>query len=291
MANDTMKIITYNLGLLDLYICRKKIFEFAPYTRSRALIAAETLAKLEADVICLQELFHPVDRDRILNALKKVYPYSAYPRIKQSRFNKKLSSGLLTISKHPIHDIQHTVCANQMMDEKLIAPKGYLITEMSIGNNNIIQIINIHTTGGGMFFHPESKLSDKTRLLQIQEALGNCDQKLAIVLCGDLNCGPDVSMPVFLEVASTLQLDYKLPANFHVTWDPKNPLNQNSPHSSSPPQFIDHIIPNDIFFEKYVLTESGIEPMSMDFIKHEKHTLSDHYAFYKKFDLNNKSLC
>lgn len=65
-AADGLSLLSYNLGLA---------YTFVPYAKERRDPLLETLAKSQADVICLQEVWKKSDREAIKKALSKSHPY------------------------------------------------------------------------------------------------------------------------------------------------------------------------------------------------------------------------
>ena len=236
------RVTTFNVGLLDITVGGRVIFEFAPYTRLRVDAVLQALLKHEADVVCLQELFHYADAAKITTTLMHKWPYS---RIAKKTTPIGFAAGLVTLSRHPIlHDQVHTFSA-QTITERLIAKKALLICEIEHPKLGELCVGNTHLTAGGLFVHPESARAERVRKLQIKELFEQMENDDALTLiCGDFNCGPGVSDSNFLGLLRgqfTSACRSQSDGEFFVTWDPQNSLNLNSPHKTSPPQRIDHI--------------------------------------------------
>jgi endonuclease/exonuclease/phosphatase family metal-dependent hydrolase len=275
-----IRITTYNVGLLDAWVFGKKIFEFAPHTRARAKRLPVGLASFESDLLFLQELYHPADVERVSSKLSSSHPYSFHAAPAGSKFT--LGHGLSVFSRFPLRNMENNRFERQLIDEGIIGPKGFISGTVVTQDFGEISFANAHTTAGGFFEHPESARTDSVRFSQLQQIAN----KLSIrsnpcIVAGDLNCGPNVSSSVF---SRFLQLGLARPEQFCVdhsdepTWDPLNPLNAESPHKTSPPQRIDHLLLSQPLLDnvsvegvKRVFTESLI-------FEHGTHTLSDHYG-------------
>jgi endonuclease/exonuclease/phosphatase family metal-dependent hydrolase len=236
-------ITTFNVGLLDVTIGDHVIFEFAPFTRLRVDAVQRALLEHEADVVCLQELFHHADAVKITTALKHKWPYWS---IAKKASSVGFGAGLVTLSRYPILNEQVHTFRAQTITERLIAKKALHVCEIEHPKLGNLFVGNTHLTAGGLFVHPESERAERVRTRQIQELfeqVGN--EKSPTLICGDFNCGPAVSDSNFLGL---LQRNFanacrsQNDSEFFVTWDPQNPLNLNSPHKTSPPQRIDHIL-------------------------------------------------
>lgn len=67
-SEHELVIDTYNVGLAGAFI---------PYEEERREPLAEAIAGLEADIVCLQEVWRQDDKDLIINAASSTFPYSA----------------------------------------------------------------------------------------------------------------------------------------------------------------------------------------------------------------------
>ncbi len=276
-----MKIATYNVGLLDAWLFGKKIFEFAPHTRSRASRLPSELLALDCDLLFLQELYHVADIRRVQAVLGTAFSYSFHAASASSRLS--LGHGLSVFSKYPLEKLDDTRFDRQLIDEGLVGPKGFISGVVKTDELGDIFFANAHTTAGGFLQHPESKKTDRIRAQQLEQIArrGDFANSLAII-AGDLNCGPDVSTSVFLQFLGhgltrpEVVLRHR-PEN-EPTWDPLNPLNVQSPHKTSPPQRIDHLL-----LSKHLAQLAELESLTRIFAEamvfdHGNHTLSDHYG-------------
>ena len=275
-----MRIITFNVGLLDAWIFGKKIFEFTPYTRERAEALPSALGVLDCDIFFIQEIYHQADIARLHSYLVRVLPYSVHSKLPASRL--RLGHGLAIYSKYPLREPMDTKFSRQLIDEGIVGPKGFVSAVLDVPQIGEIFVANAHTTAGGFFEHPESSKTDNCRTKQIQQlALTASRRSMYSILAGDLNCGPNVSKGVF---DSLLQLGFKRPEDIccvpglEPTWDPENPLNAKSPHRTSPPQRIDHVLFSDGLASRMDVTSVNRIFTEDIEIAGRTHTISDHYG-------------
>jgi endonuclease/exonuclease/phosphatase family metal-dependent hydrolase len=275
-----MRIATYNLGLLDIQFFGKTVFEFAPFTRIRAKSIPQALVGLNCDVLCVQELYHAEDASAITLALAKNLPFSICS--KTSRSPLKLGHGLAIFSKHPIQDTNSVQFKTQLLDEQLIGPKGFLYANIQSPKFGELGIATLHTTAGGFFHHPESKKANRCRHNQLVELTTFIQSKNALTfMAGDFNCGPEVSQQNFETVLGSgfNRLDScAIRCDDGPTWDPQNSLNISSPHKTSPPQRIDHVLATEALSSKLLVESAARIFTETTLIKNHSHTLSDHYG-------------
>ena len=242
-----ISVATYNTGLIRAQVAGYTIFEFAPHVEIRSKHIPETVLNVNPDIICFQEIFSRRHLKQITESLRIKYPYSYAPK---SIRPKLFGSGLSIFSKYPILQSNCYWFKSQLLEESLFAPKAYLAVTVDAGNQGLIEIVNSHTTAGGSKHHPESCAADSCRQMQLEEMVEFSLQRDASVahslLVGDLNCGPEASRSNYEFLLSRGFTDLVVSAHPNssapVTWDPKNPLNSEGPHKTSPPQRIDHIL-------------------------------------------------
>jgi endonuclease/exonuclease/phosphatase family metal-dependent hydrolase len=247
------RIVTLNAGLMSVFGGR---IAFSPFVEERLVELPTALRNLDADVIALQEVYRQRHREWIVERLRDRYPFVAYSR---KRHNLGLESSLMVLSKTCVSaDLK--LFRDAPLDEKLFDNKGWLTCEIELGAHRL-KLINLHTTAGGLWLHPESSRSNRIRAAQIDQFLSASDAGPAVtMLAGDFNAGPGVSEENFLQVleqgfASVYDLLHGQDAK--CTWDPLNRLNRESPHKTSPPQRIDHV-----FMRNSDLSSGRVRPFS-----------------------------
>ena len=278
-----VSVATYNTGLIRAQVAGYTLFEFAPHVEVRSRHISNAVLDVNPDIVCLQEVFSRKHLRIIASDLNKTYPYSYAPL----SFRPKLfDSGLSLFSKYPILQSNFYWFRSQLMEEALFAPKSYMAVTIDTGTQGLIEIVNSHTTAGGSRHHPESQTADNCRQLQLEEMIEFLMQRDASIahslLVGDLNCGPEASKSNYEFLLSRGFTD--LPSIAYsssvapVTWEPENPLNAESPHKTSPPQRIDHILASSRsrwFAEDY---KAMVKKPTVQLSTDVRCTPSDHYG-------------
>jgi len=152
------EIISWNIQELFLYRDIGKLYNIINY-----------LKEFNCDVICLQEVFENYTKNKIIEELKKKYPYYL-----SGNMNKKYiigeDSGLLVLSKLPINFIKEINLKNMKLPDSL-ANKTILYFK--------IGIINFITT------HLQSDCIE-TSERQIYNLI-NCSPFKKFIITGDIN--------------------------------------------------------------------------------------------------------
>jgi hypothetical protein len=73
----TLKILTWNVGLLRLRICGVEVFSNPPFADQRLPYIPDMIRKKGADIIALQECYESAHAEMITDSLKDIYPYCA----------------------------------------------------------------------------------------------------------------------------------------------------------------------------------------------------------------------
>lgn len=283
-----LRIATYNAGLIQVKALSKVLFEFAPFVDLRAKALPTLLLSLNADIICLQEVFDIKHWEQIQRDTKYVFPFSAYPR---SRRPALFNLGVAFLSRIPLHDTLFTRFSDQLVEEFVFAPRGAGFVRVRPSKHFDIWISNSHTTAGGSKHHPESRKTDQCRARQLTELSAKIDSlsgdQCGKMIFGDLNCGPEASLENYRLLAD-LGFNDSVKSIFDSkglvappTWDPTNSLNMQSPHKTSPKQRIDHALVGDAWTDKLIVENAaiiGMEPI-ITLSDAQTCTVSDHYGW------------
>lgn len=273
-----LRILTLNAGLLSFFGGRLK---FAPFVEERRTEMPRQLKKLDPDILLLQEVYLQPHREWILSELKDILPYNLYSRRVR---HLGLENGLMLLSKMPVTGELHLFHAAPF-DEYFLDSKGFLTAQFEIGCRTLT-VINLHTTAGGFWHHPESPTADRLRANQIQQVIDyGRDVAGTLLVAGDFNAGPGVSegnFRQFLDAGYVSLYDQQHPESKEVTWDPQNPLNRQSPHKKCPPQRIDHVLVRKTDWETGIIRAltSAIccAEEAVPVQPEGKVTISDHYG-------------
>ncbi len=157
---------------------------------------ADSIMKLQPDIIGLQETFHPDLRSYLLAKLPRTFfTYSDYycnkeiiPFVKKDCFG-----GLMTLSVYPIiwEQFYPFPIADETTIIEKIGSKGFLLSRIKYGDR-VLQVINTHLYAG------DNAKAEKMRLNQIRfmqetvRSISDCS-KYETILLGDFNVHhPDV---------------------------------------------------------------------------------------------------
>jgi endonuclease/exonuclease/phosphatase family metal-dependent hydrolase len=282
-------LATFNVGLLEIL---GGLYRPVPFVKERLDALPSALRNFGADVIALQEIYTDVQQSYLASAVRDVYPFYG-PTQRQRVFG--LENGLMTLSKLPMSsDLELFRCA--LPDERVLDNKGMLVSRITTSATTEVLLLNIHTTAGGSVFHPESARTDRVRAKQIAQVLDRAEreERALVIVCGDLNAGPGVSEDNYRQFDERGFVDvhdglHKY--NEEATWDPKNWLNREGPHRTSPPQRVDHV-----FVRHQDLKSGKVQPLESMIQSREeivavsagKVTLSDHYSVRVVFEIDGK---
>lgn len=279
--DKNLTMLTLNAGLLDVEILGRPVLEPTPFVNERLKILPKALARTNADVIALQEVYEQKHREFLISGLRKIYPHHFYSR--QKRFFR-LENSLMFFSKYPI--AQRTVLPykHSIWEEEFLIYKGVLIAKIEIPHWGLVSFYNFHTAAGGIR-DPQNKKVEEVRGLQITQMLEKIKKdkhKGLKIILGDLNAGPEAAKEnydLFQKFNFTDAIGCchrKLYSR--TTWDPENRLNLGGPHKNCPAQRCDHI-----FFResdtKHLLVNRADIILDKQIVKlpsGEKITVSDH---------------
>jgi endonuclease/exonuclease/phosphatase family metal-dependent hydrolase len=273
-----LRLLSLNAGLLAIFGRAGP----SPFVSQRRAQLPQELGKVGADIVLLQEVYGHTERQSVAEALAGPYPHAIHPR---ARRGWGFENGVMTLSRFPASG-RTILFRDAPWDEALLDSKGFLHSTHLLEGGLNLHILNVHTTAGGLFHHPEDASIDRIRSRQIRQVL---DEQVRlpspVIVAGDMNAGPGVSESNFRQIldAGFVSIhDFMNGQSTHPTWDPLNALNSRGPHRGCPPQRIDHV-----FVRERDLDSSLIEPSSsliclQDAIVaihgRQNVTISDHYG-------------
>jgi endonuclease/exonuclease/phosphatase family metal-dependent hydrolase len=178
MRETKLKIISYNICALPFYI---NMFG-NPHNRINDII--EFINNINADILCLQEVFDNSIREKIIDVFKGTY--EIYYKGHSSLY--KMNNGLLTLSKFPII-YRKTIIFNNLSGEDYLSDKGIDYITISVKKKGIpskLTILNTHLNADAFFSLRVFCLSTRIKQInQITQLLARI--KNTTVLCGDFN--------------------------------------------------------------------------------------------------------
>ncbi len=280
-----IRLVTLNAGLLSMFGGRIKP---APFLEERLLELPRTLTALNAPIIAVQEIYEARHQRYLADKMRATHPFTFAP---QDWRPWAAGSGLMVLSAYPIETRFEKFHACPW-DERIFVAKGILAATCTLKSGGQISLLNLHTTAGGAWKHPEDPDVDKIRALQINQALKAAQgRNHPCIILGDINAGPGVSENNFRQFANAgYESIYDLLASGDpsATWDPVNPLNAEGPHKHCHAQRIDHA-----FILQDDRTKKRILPLSCHICCSEPTvmspqglvTVSDHYGLVFELEL------
>ena len=273
-----LRILTYNVALQDVRIFNHSFYCPVNFIKQRLTLLPAALLKLDADVLCLQEAFHHDFQRKLYQSLSKTFPYIT--GLSRPGLKLRLGNELLTLSKFPLHQGKLIRFHASAMEEHLFTNKGFFHTVISHPEYGEIDLINFHTTSGGVHVHPETDRMEDLRSGQIEQMLGHIDNLDNVILAGDLNAGPHTSSANYKRVLDAGLVDACWQGNERqYSWDADNPLVINGNEAHLPSQCIDHVFLNEKFSREISHHETEIVLNDAILkIKGKYYPLSDHYG-------------
>jgi endonuclease/exonuclease/phosphatase family metal-dependent hydrolase len=160
-------------------------------------LIADSLLTFDADIVCLQETFHPELRNQLIEKLGK--EYFGYQDYRCSTaiipfVNKDCYGGLMTLSRYPIiseYFFKYPVTEATSMIER-IGAKGFLFSVIQAGPMTI-NVINTHLYAGYDAFAEARRMEQITFMDSVLQTLPEYGLYPA-VFAGDLNAQhPDMA--------------------------------------------------------------------------------------------------
>ena len=273
-----LRIATFNAAIQDLRLLGRSLYCPVAWPRERLRHLPAALESLDADIVCLQELFHRPMQDWLRDALSPSFPHVA--GLQSGSVSLRLGNELLVLSRFPLGVARLHRFGHATREEWIFASKGFLHVQAEIPGLGTVDLVNFHTTAGGARAHPESPEMETIRARQISQILDVVMPLPLTFLIGDLNAGPQTSTHIYKEVVDHGFVDAFLAGGgAGMTWDPANPLVARSRESHLPPQRIDHVFLSGSLAEQ-------LTPRSARLILHEHGAAtpdgpmpySDHYG-------------
>lgn len=118
----SLKLLTYNVGLLRIRVCGKEVFANPPFSKQRMPFLPPAILGIGADIIALQECYEECHFKELYKPLKSSYPHVAWQKSKTKLF--QCSNGLVLLSKWPIESFEIEVLRSVSTLEKWMASKS-----------------------------------------------------------------------------------------------------------------------------------------------------------------------
>ena len=169
-----LKILSWNIYMLPRLVAAHS------GKKERAQAIGEIFRDSDYDILFFQEAFHPMARKKILNQLKKKFPYQAGPANRKA-FSLKTNSGLWVFSRYPILKSKAIVYRTRYGIDAL-SRKGALLVEIDV-NGQRIQVAGTHLQNcGPVWLRKAQCVEFYERLLKPSVRDG-----VPQIICGDFN--------------------------------------------------------------------------------------------------------
>lgn len=177
-----IKIITLNTALMPEYISTINNMR-PPYERAHEI--ATRLLRIDAEVICLQEVFDHPSTERLCEELKERYPFiihSVAPRW----FG--LNSGLFIASKYEMisPSFWHF---DTLSGGDLYANKGVLATSLVVTGRKVIHLFNTHLQAQNGRWKERLVAIEQIKSI-VSKRMYDDSLNLGSLVCGDFNIAP-----------------------------------------------------------------------------------------------------
>jgi len=276
-------IVTFNAAVQDVRLLGRSLYCPAACPAERLARVPRALLDLDADIVCLQEVFHRGWREWLCGALGRIYPHvagldSGWPGL-------RLGNELLVLSRFPLSHARLRRFKSAAPEELRFTSRGFQELSVHVPALGEVLLCNVHASAGGLDEHPESPVMEEIRARQIDELLQDRGQEKPLLLVGDLNAGPQSSVRNYRQLLAAGLVDACAAAGIRgVTWDPANPLVAAGREAHLPPQRIDHVFVNRglaaqaaCSMAQIMLTERLVDS------RQGRLPLSDHYAIRAEF--------
>lgn len=289
--NGSLKIITYNVGLLDIRVLGKTMFKPTEFIKQRAQLIPQHLLNRNADVIALQEIYEKHHINYFINHLKDSYPYYFFAH--QSPV--KLNNGLMVFSKYPfVSTSGESQKEKGPIDEWFIADRGLLSTVIKLDENTNVNLVNMHATSGGTLTAQDTDAMNAKRQAQLEQALtlARSTKTDYQIIVGDVNAGPAISSDNYQYLLKNgftdSYADYSKKSGIEAkpTWYGDNPLNAMRGYNKEDAQRIDHL-----YLSKQLAENSNIVNVERIFdtntisVRGKDYPLSDHYGLELELEI------
>jgi endonuclease/exonuclease/phosphatase family metal-dependent hydrolase len=191
-----LRIATFNAAIQDLRLLGRSWYCPVAWPRERLRQLPAALASLDADIVCLQEVFHRPLQDWLRHALAPVFPHVA--GLQPPGPSLQLGNELMVLSRFALHGARLHRFAHAAREERLFTSKGFQHVQVALPGLGAVDLLNVHTTAGGARAQPESPEMEAIRARQISQLLDAAMPLPLAFIVGDLNAGPHTSTHIYI---------------------------------------------------------------------------------------------
>jgi endonuclease/exonuclease/phosphatase family metal-dependent hydrolase len=279
----SFRLLTINLGLLGVGMSGLWRLPIDSELKRRLAAAPDLLSAVDADVIALQEVYAPADRQFLIRAMAARYPFSAG----SPKALSLVGNGLMVLSRFPILHSEFMLCKGAPPWTRLVWKQGLLGVDLDLPVIGPTRLINVHLAASVPFGQAGSMASEANRDREIVQLLSVASAgDPAAILAGDFNNSPEIHSNHYRRIIAAGYADAFVAArepagaNTGITWDAANPLNARGRFRNSPSQRIDHVFVSRA-------SSPSLTPVSAEIVLREsmiatpsgqRIPLSDHYG-------------
>lgn len=263
-SKNSFNLLTWNIFMIPAPANFSK-------QKKRIPLIIENLIANSNDIVILQEAFDQDIVDKLINSLKKIYPYHER-LIKKEKFYQVLPSGVLVFSKFPLKILDEVVY-NECNHVDCFAAKGFLLLEVTLESNHKIQLGCTHLQSRTELKHQTTRYS---QLLQIKKSIDKFHSSdIPLILAGDFNI--EFDSPEFPKLKEMLAINQVITdKGLSVTTAPVNTCYNTPGTSDEAPKWIDYIF---LLKKNAKINLTNIKVRNfLGFIENKYCTLSDHFA-------------
>jgi endonuclease/exonuclease/phosphatase family metal-dependent hydrolase len=290
-AVDTLRVLTFNLGLLGFELRNHWRMAVDAHFGERLAAAPRLLSSLDADIVALQEVYSPTDRQVLARAMAARYPFqTASPKT-----HSLVGNGLMLLSRFPILHSAFMPCRGSPLWTLPFWKQGLLAVEFDLPSIGRVRLINVHIAASVPFSHADSTASRANRDREIDQLLSATNGgEVTTILAGDFNTGPSVHPEHYDRIIGAGYADAFVASNPSAaggfTWDAANPLNAHGRFRDAPSQRIDHVFVRGS-------QSASLEPTSAHIVLQDRVIqtaagqqipLSDHYGMLVSLALSRR---
>jgi endonuclease/exonuclease/phosphatase family metal-dependent hydrolase len=279
----SFRLLTLNLGLLGVGMSGLWRLPIDSELKRRLAAAPELLSAIDADVIALQEVYAPADRQFLIRAMAARYPFHAG----SPKALSLVGNGLMVLSRFPILHSEFALCGGAPDWTRLVWKQGLLSVDLDLPVVGRTRLINVHLAASVPFGRAGSIASEANRDRETAQLLSVANAgDPAAILAGDFNNSPEIHSNHYDRIIAAGYVDAFVAArepagaNAGITWDATNPLNAHGRFRDSPSQRIDHVFVSQA-------SSPSLAPVSAQLVLQEsiiatpsgrRIPLSDHYG-------------
>jgi endonuclease/exonuclease/phosphatase family metal-dependent hydrolase len=281
VAVDIIRVLTINLGLLGFELKSRWRMPVDLHLGERLAAAPVLLSSLQADVIALQEVYGPADREVLAGAMATRYPFGAG----SPKGHSLVGNGLMLLSRFPVLRSAFMPAEGAPLWTLPFWQQGLLAVDLDLPLIGRTRLINTHIASSVPFGRAGSGASKANRNREIAQLLAAANAGgQAAILAGDFNTSPEIHSENYERIVDAGYVDGFVASNPSerrnggFTWDSANPLNARGRFRDAPSQRIDHV---------FVRADRSLVPISAQIVLQDRTIqtgsglripLSDHYG-------------